>query len=333
MGAGMAHEFLQSVSEYELNGSGIRVEKISDGLGFGDGHISRLAIEDQARAAGITDLPQRAHEAITHPDLLTPISRGADGRLIQDDGCGDGRRVGLVYRGGQLFRTSLYRPKVFGGGRAMATAAEIALGNAPGMTLSEASQSAADLLDRRDMDYGAHTTMSVKKDSQASGCGCWDEYLAALGATGSHENVITGNLAHLVGRSALSELAESNMFERFAAVAERDDPDYSGAAAMADILARGKVVKALHGGHLETDLVINEVRGYTADQEFVRNYTGEAGMIFSVDAWRIKDLATGLYDDPALQRRAELGMLAFTLGVSSVLTAGDQRVWTVKSVA
>lgn len=336
------------VTEYELAGREIRVEQISDGLGFGEGSISRLAIESAADPM----LPYLMHAALTHRDLLRPISvyetGPKQGHMLEDDGCGDGRRTDLILVGGELRYRSLHRAKVFGGGLAMASASRIALGHAVDHTLNDIFISSAVLLDDRGMDYGGHTVTASREDAPApvledhihiSGCGCLDKFPESAGATATHhENIakVAGSLAaKLAGLQPQGSDGASmpDMFANFDTAATTDRAGYSGGAVIRGMLQRGKVVKALGGVHQETDVVLNYVEDYTADQGLVRDMTGQAGQIFSVDVWRIDRLARGLYDEPAQQRRAAIGMLAFTLGVSATLTKGDQRIWTVTATA
>lgn len=322
-------------AEYTLDdGRQVRIEKISDGIGFGSGAISRLAIEADASP----ELPDRMHVALTDPALLQPISQDKDGRPIQDDGCGDGRRVGYTYAEHQLRRTSLLRPKVFGGGLAQVSAARIGLGGEDGSSITElADKSHADIR-TAGMEYGGHTVVTLGTHQHGSGCGCWDEFPEAVRATGQYASRIAP-LAGLLMDATVSldpgsqdDLQAPEVFANFRRFGEQPHDDHDGSQIIKGMFERGVVVKALLGDHLETDTVINMVAGFTADQELPRQRSaGQAG-IFSVDGWRMAALANGLYE-PVDRQRALLSMYAFTLGVAATLAAGDQRVWLAREVA
>ena len=315
------------------------VERISDGLGFGYGSISAFKLE---AAEGNGDLAALTDEAIRHPDFLSPISRDDDGRLIKDDGCGDGRRTGLVFRrsddeqapGRVYYKSSLLRSKVFGGGQVMAGAAEIALGRADGLDVENVFGRGRETLSAGGLDYGAHTAMHAHEGK--TGCGAIDYAPAILVAAVTYRDEIRSSIEALVGPAPELEAdADGNpgILDRFAAAAAVDNTGYDSRRVMEATIIDGKIVKALSDDHMETRIILNDVPGYTADQGFVREYTGGRAQVFSVDVWRMAEIAEAMADDPAGQRRAFLGELVYTLATAAVLTKGDLPVEKVSRPA
>lgn len=296
----------------------VEITKVSDGLGFGYGSISRESIE----AVAGEDVAQLTDEAIQSPQLLIKIDE-----TVQDDGCGDGRGVKRIFEGFVEKARSLNRAKVFGGAAAMASAGLIGTGRAVNTKLQEVFRAGISLLHDRQLDYGAHTADHVKNPDTDSGCGAIDNAPAIVEAAVTYKDKIRSAIALLgVETEGLDDVEEN-----FAAAANVNrGQNYSGKAVMQTIRDDGKVVKELAGGHVETRIILNFVEGYTVDQNLVREKTGGAAEIFAVDVWRMKQLAEEMYDDPVDQHKAFLSELVYTLATAGVLTKGDLPVYAVQ---
>ena len=99
-----------------------------------------------------------------------------------------------------------------------------------------------------------------------------------------------------------------------------------------EIIDSGKIVKELTGKHLEMYIVLNDVEGYTVNQELVREVSGDQVQVFAVDVWRLKELAAELYEQPEEQALALKSMLVYTLAVAATLTKGDLPVYLASGV-
>lgn len=303
---------------YEMTQAELEVTRISDGLGFGEGEISG---EGDPHALALAD------EVVRSDQILVPVSRDEHGRIIEDDGCGDGRGVKLIFRFKQFFRRSLNRAKVFGGAVAMTAAGLIGIGHAEGYTVEETFNSAIETLDKREVEYGAHTDELANGEN--SGCGAIDnapkivraaikyeaqirETIDALGADTSQLNAVYNNFRAFVG-----ELPE--------------DEEYSGRRVMSSIVRAGKFIKQLAGRHHEKFILLNTVQGHTVNQELVRKITHGKVQVFAVDIWRLDDIAAGLHPhDPVSESQTYLSELIYTLATSAVLTKGDLPVYLIK---
>lgn len=297
----------------------IKVERIVDGLGFGEGSISA---ESQESKPGNEDLAEKTDKAIHSQQILIPIDVDKDGKIIDDDGCGDGRsvsgRAGAIFQGDRSFKRSLYRPKVFGGGATMAVAAHIGEGGAKG-PLGELFTSKIDDLNDRGINFGAH----IDNHAQGENCGCGaiDKSPQILKATKKYRSEITASIEKLgVDKTGLDDV-----LDEFGGYADSiEDQPYSGKQVMETIVKNDKVVKELDAGHLETRILLNTVEGYTVNQAHVRQETDDQAQAFVVDVWRLKDLAAKLNpDSETKQLRDFQSMLVYTLGTAAVLTKGD----------
>jgi hypothetical protein len=313
-------------------------EKISDGLRFGSGTISR---HEREALTGNEDLARLTDAAMQGDRLLVPVDVDDSGEQITDDGCGDGRpvggRSGAVFAKvkGRLmkFNRSLRRAKVFGGGATMAAASRIGLGESANKPLEGVFSDAMDRMSAEGLSFGAHTDNNAHDD--ACGCGAIDKAPAIIQAVVANRDHIAGTVADLMNvdtenATATQELAGSlNMiFDNYAKRAVQDSSDYTGRAVMNTIVNAGKVVKELDGEHKETRIILNTVEGTTVDQEFVREATGGRAQAFAVDVWRLQQLAQNLYADPKKQQSAFLSQVVYTLGTAAVLTKGDLPVYT-----
>lgn len=305
----------------------LEVQKVSDGLGFGHGAISRETIESEAGA----EVATATDEAISSPKILTKVDTDEAGKMLDDDGCGDGRGVKKVFDKFKTFTRSLHRPKVFGGGATMATASLIGTGKAAGQKLQRTFTSGIALLKKRRLGYGAHTADHVKNPDTDSGCGAIDNAPAIVEAAVTYKDQIRGVIDLLGIDTADLDEVEDN----FAATAEANRGQvFSGKKVMGEVEDDGKVIKELAGPHIETRIVLNMIAGYTINQQFVRGKTGGKADVFAVDVWRLQQLAESLYpDDPAEQHKAFLSELVYTLATAAVLTKGDLPVYVIQSAS
>lgn len=289
----------------------ITAERISDGLGFGEGPISGET--DQQTA-------DKAEEAVCSDRIVVPVE-------CDDDGCGDGRRVGLVFRLRERFNRSLHRAKVFGGAIAMAAAGMIGTGRAKGMSMEETMEGAVTVLDENDVDFGAHTDDQASGEN--SGCGAIDNAPKIVRASVKYENEIREIIEALGADTGELGTVYANFKDYVDALPT--DEKYSGKRVMGKIVDAGKIIKQLVGKHREKYIILNTVRGYTVDQELVRKQTGGRAEAFAVDTWRLEDIASGLHpEDPKTEAQAYLSELVYTLGTAAVLTKGDLPVYLIR---
>ncbi len=311
----------------------ISVAKVTDGLGFGDGTISRTALQT---VSGNEDLPVIVDAAVHDLRILAHVDAEA-----QDDGCGDGRgvttRVGAIsakVNGNVVqFTRSLFRAKVFGGGATMATAMLIGLGTSAEKSLTETFSDAVAQLSHAGIDFGAHT--DDRAQAPNCDCGAIDSAPFILEAAAKYQVQITGVILILLGLNSNDAAAVQQLTNTLAAVFDRfadktaHTEGYEGAAVLQIIIDAGKVVKELADDHREDSIVLNNVEGYTVNQGFVREQTGDRAQVFAVDVWRIKQLAAQLYTDPDEQQIALLSELVYTLATAAVLTKGDLAIYSL----
>lgn len=302
----------------------LQITKISDGLGFGYGTISRQALEGEVGDGAFA----QAEAAIVSQDILVPVGK-VEGVPVEDDGCGDGREVAVVFKGSEVKQHSLDRYKVFGGGVAMAGAGRVGLGQARGRSLKETFVDAMDEMDEAGVDYGAHTADHVKNPETDSGCGAIDNAPAVVAYVANNRATIRAAVESLgADTTGLDDVLD----EYDAYAAEIEDQPYNGREVIEEVLRRGKVVKQLKGAHKEGDLVWNKVRGCTVNQAVVRQATDGKLDVFAVDEPRMEDIANELHEDnAAASHKAFLSEMVYTLGVSAVLTPGDQRIYLVQA--
>lgn len=294
----------------------IKVQRICDGLGFGEGSISYNDRQDVD-----TGLLSQVEALIASPDILVAIE-------ADDDGCGDGREVGVVYEGEEIKKRSLHRPKVFGGGVMMAVAGRIGLGHAYGETLYETIDASKAILVDRGLPYGAHS--SKHANEQKSDCGAIDKAPIIISNAKKYRQQITGTITALgVETAGLDDVM--NAFEQYDA--ESQEPNYSGAKVVDEIRRGGRVVKELNDDHLEMYIVLNDVVDTTVNQEKVREISGGKVQAFGVDVWRMKERAGSMYPESKGfndndRHEVFLSELVYTLATAATLTKGDLPVYT-----
>ncbi len=286
--------------------------RVTEGLEFGEGKISGQDADPET----LRIVDETIH---SDPEIIVPVDE-EDGRQIDDDGCGDGRETGLVFRGLTLLKRSLRRPKVFGGALMMAAAARIGSGRAADAPLQSVVEQSMGYLNETGVNFGAHTDDHA--EGANCGCGAIDRAPEIVRAIVKYEQPIRGTVKALGVDDSEIEAVYQN-FKDYEAVMPADEP-YSGRTVMNGITRLGKIVKQLRGGHNERRIVINAVRGFTVNQELIRQKTAGKAQVFAVDSWRLQDIADKMYDGrPVEQQRALLSGLLYTIGTAAVLTKGD----------
>jgi len=306
-------QYMSSGSERKEDLMDFRVQRISDGLGFGEGTISYA---DRAGSEVSPKILARVETLIESPEILVPVQ-------ASDDGCGDGREVGIVYEGSEVRNRSLNRAKIFGGGATMAAASSIGLGHARGQNLHETFDTAAALLVDRGLDYGAHRDNHAHGEN--SGCGAIDKAPINIGNVVKYRQPITETIKALgVDTSGLDNVIEAfGQYEK-----ETANQTYSGAKVVEDIQRRGRVVKELKDNHNEMFVILNDVAGKTVNQGKVREVSNGAVQVFAVDTWHLSALAEAMYPESkgfsdSDRHEALLSELVYTLATAATLTKGD----------
>lgn len=310
------------------------VERLADGMGFGDGPISGQP-EDVTQ-----EELQQVGEAIQSPTILIPVDRDDNGQVIDDDGCGDGRGVKSVFtrlKDGteKIFKRSLNRAKVFGGGLTMVLSARIGLGELKGISLQDGFESSIEVAEENGLNFGAHTADHVApgREEIDSGCGAIDGAPTVLKKVAEFklgiQEVITNNL----GFTSIDDATTlETVFDNFADYdQEVKGQSFSGKKIADKIATLGHIVKELTGKHREVCIVLNMIQGYTVDQDYIRKISDGKAEVFAVDVWRLQEISQKLYpEDAQKQHQAFLSELVYTLGVAGVLTPGNLPVYVVK---
>jgi len=313
-----------------------------EGLGFGEGSIS---VEEQVKSGESDRSAIRAAIELvrTDQDVFVPVDSEAD-----DDGCGDGRTCGkMIYRmldpitkQIQVFKRSLRRAKLFGGGLIASSSMWRAVEGAPtrGQTLDGDRRFMAEQLKSHGVNFGAHTDEHAEGDK--CGCGAIDRYDDITRNVNVYRPQIMQTLRLLYGDDyAENEGAINDVFDMYSQLQDEYLGDVTGRDTMDFIESEGAVVKQLEGKHLEDMVVLNDVEGTTLDQALLRQKLADQGLspniqAFVVDVWRgrmyadlVADVASerGIDRDVAFQR-AYADFLIRTLAVSATLTKGDQPV-------
>ena len=306
----------------------LQVTRLVDGIGFGHGGISRYEIES---APGNHDLADVVDAAVRSPRLLVPVGRHDSGEIIQDDGCPDGRPVQEVIRGGQLLKTSLHRPKVFGGGTTATAATHIGLGISQGRDLIDVFGGALTHANQAGIEVGAHTDSNAH--GKNCGCGAIDKAPEIVLAVSRYRHEISQAVPVLIGHAPELETKpnqhqpiEYGVLDNYLEAAVLSRRHFAGRVVMQAIMSQGAVVKRLAYDHRETRIVWNQVPGYTVDQAYIREQTNGRAQVFAVDEWRMRDIAASLYGEPASRRKAVISQVVYALGTAAVLTKGDMPV-------
>lgn len=303
----------------------VAVQRLNEGFGFGEGGISHATRLAEAGAEAVAN----AEAVINSDNILTPVAKNKQGQTLDDDGCGDGREVKTVFAGEIVKGSSLDRAKVFGGATAMTVGAQVGLGESVGSPLSAVFLKGIDKLNSNGIDFGAHTDDHNSEDetSPNSGCGAIDKSPVVIANVVQFSDKIAETIQGLgVDTTQLSDVLAN--FSDYAGTLEGQS--FSGKDVVKEVIDNGKIVKELRDAHNEAFVVLNTVEGQTVHQAAVRDATDGTVQVFGVDVWRMQDLAQRLYpEDAAKANQAFLGELAYTLGVSATLTAGDLPVYLI----
>lgn len=293
------------------------VEKITDGLEFGHGTISGDIDKE---------LYKKVDDIVHSQDILVKVDK-------YDDGCGDGRGVSKIFKGGEEVETpNLHRPKVFGGSLAMAVSTRIGLGVTSEKDPVDEFAATVRELAQKDIKFGAHTDNHAH--GKNCGCGAIDRFPEIVQAAVRYEEEIR-EVINILGMGTEGEDEDlENVFRGFFAVRawSDEDVDYAGSEVMGTVNSEtNAVVKELDGAHKEVAIVLNGVKDYTVNQSLIREKTNDEAQIFAVDVWRLADLAGRLYagEDVSTQRKALLSEVVYTLATAAVLTKGDLPVYLV----
>lgn len=296
------------------------------GIGYGVGAISHA---DGAVRLGGGEKVRALESHLQSPNILIDVAKDQDGNYIDDDGCGDGRRVAKVMEGEIVRNTSLDRPKVFGASVMMMASSLIGMGKAVGQRLNSVFQTAQHHLIEKKVGYGAHTDDHAHGDK--SGCGAIDNAPAIISNIAGFRAQIAQTLLELEVNSAHTESILEN-FTQYSV--EIQDQPYSGKKVVDDIVESGQVVKELTGPHQEMYILLNFVEGKTVDQKYIREMTDDKAQVFAVDVWRLKSITRRAFpDDEVAQEKAFVSELVYTLGTAATLTKGDLPVYAIQQAA
>jgi hypothetical protein len=304
----------------------LEVTKITDGLGYGEGSISFNERVDEVGLAIIEAI--EAH--IASPNVLVPVDVDEDGKMLDDDGCGDGRLWFRVFQklGSELIerKKSLRRPKVFGGGATMGVASAIANDETEGMSLGQLFKSTIKRFREKQIGFGAH------RDNHAHGpncgCGAIDQAPAIIQNAAKYSEQIHQSLTALGAQREVVKNVLAN-FSAYSEVIISQQENYEGKAVMDAIIDEGKVVKDLEDEHFEMFVIFSDVEGYTVDQDAIREISNGRAQAFVVDIWRLKKLAQLQYEVSNKRERAFIGELVYTLATAATLTKGDLPVYVI----
>jgi len=298
----------------------IIVEKLTDGLGFGEGKI------------GVNSRLTSTEDSLQHRDLYAVETFVQSGDVLQkveadDDGCPDGRGVFRVIKDGIEKAKSLVRAKVFGGGATMGVAGDIALGKTNGLTLQKLFGSVIDKFKDKKINFGVHTDEAAV--GEKSGCGAIDNAPLIIANAGRFADSIVSTIGKI--SSEKDAATASKVVVKYQAYGDEiDGQEYVGKHVIDKSDEEGAVKKELQGPHLEVVIILNEVDGYTVDQESIRKITDGRAQAFVVDVWRLKQIANEYYDNDEERSTGFIGMLVYSLSTAGTLTEGDLPVYSIK---
>ncbi len=319
------------------------------GLGYGD--PEGISVNSQLEIGELSnELLDEAVEIIRNDsDVFVAVDPEA-----KDDGCGDGRPVGRIFKRittatGEIkeFGHSLLRAKLFGGGLIASSSMWRSVEGVPtnGQTVMGDRQFLAAQLKLAAINYGAHTDNQAR--GEKCGCGAIDHYDEISRNVARYKQQITGTLRMLYGdKFAENESAISDVFDVYDQLNDAYFNGASGRETMDFIDRDGAIIKEVSDGHLEDFIVLNDIEGTTLDQGMLRKKLSSRGVTptiqaFVVDVWRGRMYAE-LVADIAAERgigrglaykRAFADFLIRTCAVSATLTAGDQPVIYRSSVS
>lgn len=304
-----------------------------EGLGYGKGAISLIdrQVKDISDPEYVSDIQfSLLDNFVNSSDVLVPVDKDDTGNMLDDDGCGDGRGVGKIFKKVKDSvvekARSLRRAKIFGGAPVMSGAGLVANGEVAVDNVEAVFTHGISALKEQMIDFGAHTDDHA--EGEKCGCGAIDNAPVIFQNAITFKDQIAANIDEL----GVSTNGLSDVFSEFEQVANLADKPYSGQNVMNEIVDSGKIVKELEGGHKEVAVVLNMVEGQTVNQEKAREVTDGKLQLFAVDVWRLVDLTQRLYpDDEQKQQTALQGMLVYTLATAATLTKGDLPVYRVQA--
>ncbi len=325
MGSKVHHEEEEIMNQIKME----VIELAPAGLGFGEGSIgvqNRLGDEHDALS---TDDLLSVREIIHSGEALVPIDTDENGRLIDDDGCPDGRGVGRIEQAGHSLNRSLNRAKVFGGSATIMAAARIGIGEAKEQNQSDLFETVCDQLDKSGIDYGAHSSDHCGEGE--SGCGAIDKFKDHLLSSEKYRKQISRAAFEVARASGFNEGKDERQVGAMIDSSQDNLREYShsfkpdkGSKILQTINSRLKVIKALIHNHNEVRIAINLVPEHTIDQELVRQCTGGRAQVFAVDAWRMLDVIDRNEFIPEDKKeQAFISELIYSLSVAATLTRGD----------
>ncbi len=328
------------------------VELFAKGIGYGDGAISTGSrFEDGTLTP---ELLQSTLEIIEQSEDVFPrVDPDAN-----DDGCGDGRPTGRVFRwlkrNGQkyleTFQKSRRRAKVFGGGLVVVASMLRVIKGQPDErdSVLQDRNEAAGYLHGLGVEYGAHTDNHAHGDN--CGCGAIDNYPKITAHVTQFAPQLRRTMQALYGEEEFAANKQSidDVFAYYRQLTAHEATyfrDAAGKRTMALLEDQGTVIKQLEDAHLEAVIVLNDVDGTTFDQReldrLIQERHGEEATIqaFVVDTWRGRMYAEAMakiaamtfpeQDAESVRQRAYADfMIRSTLAVAATLTAGDLPVIT-----
>ncbi|CAN5666335.1 hypothetical protein BH23PAT2_BH23PAT2_00660 [soil metagenome] len=312
-----------------------------EGLGFGEGSISyRQRAAAEVPTSELNNIVRR----LQSNDILVPIDIDEEtNNQLDDDGCGDGRGVTdsegnvvevVLGHGKRVFKRSLHRAKVFGGGATMATASEIGLGHMKdenvdsATSLQGAFKRGIASMKNKAIGFGAHSDEHAGHGN--CGCGAIDKAPQIVANTVTYRDEIRATILSL--DESINPADLDIVLDNYKDYAEFvAGQDYKGEEVLDDIKTEDKVVKKLVRGHNEMYIVLNGVKGRTVNQYVVRDASEESVQVFAVDVWRAQDIANRLYvdEDESVRTKAFLSELVYTLATAGTLTDGSLPVYSV----
>lgn len=319
-------------SSPELTNNTVTTCIVPGGIGFGGGNIEVNNRLNDPEDPLTPEVMQNVNEFLTSPEALVDISIDTEtGINVDDDGCGDGREVSIVFKGDKKKKRSLVRPKVFGGAPVMTLAARIGNDETAGVPLQKLFSDSVATLEQRGIDFGGHSDTHATGDN--CGCGAIDKAPEIIHAVVEHEEGIKRVIEILGLETDDLEGAEGIFanYYRYDDLSNMKGVPYSGKVALGELREKKKVIKELDGTHNEVAVVLNYVQGKTVNQQKIRDISDDSAQVFAVDVWRLQSIATRLYpDDESRQNKALLSMVVYTLGVAATLTRGDLPVYVTK---
>lgn len=300
------------------------VELAPTGLGFGEGLISTRTQLENPESSGLTLEALRIGAGIIKSGTpFVEVDTDAN-----DDGCGDGRPTGIVYRlvndTRQKFNKSRRRAKVFGGGLVVAASmyrAVIGGVVAANETVLRDRSKVADLLDQAGISYGGHTDNHAH--GNASGCGAIDKYpLITENALRYRQQILATLQVIYEDEFDNTRGAIDQVFVSYADQVDKADSYFKNAEGIKTkelMEQHGSVIKQLNDDHLEDFIVVNDINGTTFDQrgfdeEMIKHGVKGTAQVFVVDTWRGRMYADFIADQAKKEGRRDEARVSVSNG-------------------